>query len=170
MVARRFSRLHDKRLKANRFFNGYVQTYVERDVRSLINLKDLGRFQQFLTLMAGRIGQVMNHTSIGNDIGISSTTVKLIDALKASYLVFELRPDYQNIRKQAVSLQVFFHRHRTGRLSARIGDARQLARDPLRGGLGMKTLATGPQGPLQPRATPEPAFSSTGTTTGTKST
>jgi predicted AAA+ superfamily ATPase len=137
MVEGCFPRLHDKRLKANRFFNGYVQTYVERDVRSLINLKDLGRFQQFLTLMAGRIGQVMNHTSIGNDIGISSTTVKSwIDVLKASYLVFELRPYYQNIRKQATKSSKFFFTD-TGLAAFLLGiaDAGQLARDPLRGGL-----------------------------------
>ncbi|MBN2188528.1 MAG: ATP-binding protein [Chitinispirillaceae bacterium] len=136
-VAGCFPRLHDKMLKANRFFNGYVQTYVERDVRSLINLKDLGRFQQFLTLMAGRTGQVMNHTSIGNDIGISSTTVKSwIDVLKASYLVFELRPYYQNIRKQAVKSSKFFFTD-TGLAAFLLGiaDGRQLARDPLRGGL-----------------------------------
>lgn len=137
MVAGCFPRLHDKRLQANRFFNGYVQTYVERDVRSLINLRDLGRFQQFLTLMAGRIGQVMNHTSVGNDIGISSTTVKSwIDALKTSYIVFELRPYYQNIRKQAVkSSKVFFTDTGLAAFLLGIADARQLARDPLRGGL-----------------------------------
>jgi hypothetical protein len=88
-----FPRLHEKNLKPERFFNGYLQTYVERDVRALINLKDLNRFQHFLTLLAGRIGQVINYTSLSNDTGVSATTIKnWISVLKASYVVFELPP------------------------------------------------------------------------------
>ncbi len=53
-----FPRLHEDRLQSDRFFNSYIQTYVERDVRALNNL-DLRRFQQFLVLLAGRVGQLL---------------------------------------------------------------------------------------------------------------
>ena len=132
-----FPRLHEKNLKPERFFNGYLQTYVERDVRALINLKELNRFQQFLTLLAGRIGQVINYTSLSNDIGVSSTTIKnWISVLKASYVVFELSPFFENIRKRVVrSPKLYFTD--TGLASFLLGirTAEQAARDPLRGGL-----------------------------------
>jgi len=64
-----FPRLHEENLEPRRFFNGYVQTYVERDVRALIQLRDLSLFQQFLTLLAGRIGPVVSFASLGSDVG-----------------------------------------------------------------------------------------------------
>jgi uncharacterized protein len=64
-----FPGLHEHNLKPGRFYASYVQTYLERDVRALINLKDLSRFQVLLTLLAGRIGQVVNYTALSNDVG-----------------------------------------------------------------------------------------------------
>ena len=88
-----FPRIHEQNLNSQRFFNGYLQTYLERDVRALINLKDLGRFQQFLTLLAGRVGQIINYSSLSNDIGVSATSVKnWLSVLKASFVIFELKP------------------------------------------------------------------------------
>ena len=102
-----------------------------------MNLKDLSRFQQFLTLIAGRVGQVMNYTSLSNDIGVSSTTIKnWVSVLKASYMIFELPPYFENIRKRVVkSSKVYFTdaglaAHLTG-----ISTPEQAVRDPLRGGL-----------------------------------
>ena len=103
IVAGSFPRLHEENLKPGRFYNGYIQTYVERDVRALINLRDLDRFQQFMTLLAGRVGQLINYTSLSDDVGVSSTTVKSwIGALKASFVVFSLPPFFQNVRKRVV--------------------------------------------------------------------
>ena len=132
-----FPRLHEKKLAVNRFFNGYVQTYVERDVRSLINVKDISRFQQFLMLIAGRIGQLVNLSSLGNDTGISSTTVKSwISVLKASYILFELQPYYQNINKRVMkSSKLFFTDAGLAAFLLGIAEVQQLVRDPLRGGL-----------------------------------
>ncbi|MFH1672330.1 MAG: ATP-binding protein [Pseudomonadota bacterium] len=132
-----FPRLHEKNLKPERFFNGYLQTYVERDVRALINLKDLNRFQQFLTLLAGRIGQVINYTSLSNDTGVSATTIKnWISVLKASYVVFELSPFFENIRKRIVkSPKLYFTDTGLAAFLLGIRTAEQAARDPLRGGL-----------------------------------
>ena len=132
-----YPRLHQENLSPNRFYNAYIQTYVERDVRSLINLKDLGLFQQFLTLLAGRVGQVVNYTSLGNDIGVSGGTIKSwMSVLKASFVIFELKPYYENINKRVIkSPKVYFHD--TGLVSHLLGieTPDQARRDPLRGGL-----------------------------------
>ncbi len=130
-------RLHQEKLKPNRFFNSYIQTYVERDVRALINLKDLDRFQQFLLLLAGRIGHIMNYNALSTDVGVSSTTIKnWISALKASFLVFSLPPFYENIRKRVIkSPKIYFTDTGLACFMLGIESAEQAARDPLRGAL-----------------------------------
>ncbi len=132
-----FPRLHEKSLSPERFYNGYLQTYVERDVRALINLKDLSRFQQFLTLLAGRVGQLINYTSLSNDVGVSSTTIKnWISVMKASYVIFELPPFFENIRKRIIkSPKLYFTDTGLAAFLLGIRTAEQAARDPLRGGL-----------------------------------
>lgn len=132
-----YPRLHEEKLKPVRFFNGYLQTFVERDVRALINLKDLSQFQQFLTLLAGRIGQIINYTSLSNDVGVSATTIKnWISVLKASFIVFELPPFFENIRKRVVkSPKIYFNDVGLAAYLLRIETADQIYRDPLRGGL-----------------------------------
>lgn len=132
-----FPGLHNDNLNPNRFFNGYVQTYIERDVRALINLKDLRLFQNFLLLIAGRIGQVINFTSISNDIGVSSTTIKnWVSVLKASFVVFELSPYFENISKRIIKSPKLYFTD-TGLASFLLGieSSSQAERDPLRGGL-----------------------------------
>jgi hypothetical protein len=137
IAAGSFPRVHEERVRPDRFFNGYVQTYLERDVRALINLKDLRRFQQFLTLLAGRVAQVVSYTALGNDVGVSSTTIKSwIAVLQASFVVFELPPYFENVRKRVVrSPKLFFTD--TGLASYLLGirSAEQAERDPLRGAL-----------------------------------
>lgn len=132
-----YPRLHDKHLAPERFFAGYLQTYVERDVRALLNLKDLDRFQVFLRLLAGRIGQLVNYSSLSNDVGVSSTTIKSwISVLKASFIVFELSPYYENIRKRVTKApKIFFCDVGLACYILGIHTADQLKRDPLRGGL-----------------------------------
>jgi len=132
-----YPRLHDKHLKPQRFFAGYVRTYVERDVRALINIKDLDRFQVFLRLLAGRVGQLINYQAISNDVGVSGTTIKnWISVLKASFIVFELAPYYENIRKRVTkSPKIFFCDVGLACYLLGIRNAGQLQRDPLRGGL-----------------------------------
>ena len=132
-----YPRVHEERLKPGRFFNGYLQTYIERDVRALINLKDLRPFQQFLTLLAGRIGQIVNYSSLSNDVGVSATPIKnWISALKASFIVFELPPYFENIRKRVIkSPKIYFNDVGLAAYLLGIETANQLYRDPLRGGL-----------------------------------
>ncbi|MBK8802146.1 MAG: ATP-binding protein [Fibrobacteres bacterium] len=132
-----YPRLHAERLSAERFHKSYHATYVERDVRSLLQLKDANRFDMFLRLLAGRVGQIVDYQSLANDVGVSAVTIKdWIGVLKASYLVIELPPWHSNTRKRLVkSSKVFFTD--TGLACHLLGirDPEQLWRDPLRGNL-----------------------------------
>ncbi len=132
-----FPRLHEEKLTHRRFFNGYVQTYVERDLRSLINLKDLRLFQHFLALLAGRVGQIVNYSSLGNDVGVSSTTIKnWVSILAASFIIFELPPYFENISKRVIkSPKLYFTDPGLVAYLAGIETPEQAARDPLRGAL-----------------------------------
>ncbi len=132
-----YPRLHEENLEPRRFYNNYLQTYVERDVRALIQLRDLAQFQRFLTLLAGRIGQLVNFSSLSNDVGVSSTTIKKwISVLKASYVVFELPPFFENVRKRVVkSPKIYFTDPGLAAFLLGIHTEEQASRDPLRGGL-----------------------------------
>jgi len=132
-----FPRLHEHGLDASRFFNGYIQTHLERDVRALIQLKDLRRFQAFLVLLAGRTGQLVNYASLAGDVGVSATTIKdWISVLVASYIVFDLPPYFANIGKRLIKAPKLYFTD-TGLCAHLMGirTADQAARDPLRGAL-----------------------------------
>lgn len=132
-----FPRLHEECLEPRRFFNGYLQTYVERDVRALIQVRDLSLFQKFLTLLAGRVGQVVNLASLGNDVGASATTIRnWLSVLKASYVVFELPPFFENVQKRVIkSPKIYFTDVGLAAFLLGIHTAEQASRDPLRGSL-----------------------------------
>jgi predicted AAA+ superfamily ATPase len=132
-----FPRLHEEGLEPRRFFNGYLQTYVERDIRALIQLRDLSQFQKFLTLLAGRVGQVVNLVSLGNDVGASGTTIRnWLSVLKASYVVFELPPFFDNVQKRVIkSPKIYFADVGLAAFLLGIRTAEQASRDPLRGNL-----------------------------------
>lgn len=132
-----FPRLHEECLEPRRFFNGYLQTYVERDVPSLIQLRDLSLFQKFLTLLAGRVGQVVNLAALGNEVGASGTTIRnWLSVLKASYVVFELPPFFENVAKRVIKApKIYFTDVGLAAYLLGIHTAEQAFRDPLRGSL-----------------------------------
>ncbi len=132
-----FPRLHEENIESRRFFNSYLQTYVERDVRALIQLRDLSPFQKFLSLLAGRLGQIVNLASLSNDTGVSATTIReWISVLKASYTVFELPPFFENIQKRVIkSPKIYFTDVGLAAFLLGISTAQQAVRDPLRGNL-----------------------------------
>jgi uncharacterized protein len=95
--------LHDRSLSPGDWFAGYVSTYVERDVRQLINVRDLSTFQRFLKMCAARSGQLLNLSSLASDCGITHNTASAwISVLEASYIVHLLRPHYRNFNKRMV--------------------------------------------------------------------
>lgn len=132
-----FPRLHEEGLEPRRFYNGYLQTYVERDVRALVQLRDLSQFQRFLTLLAGRVGQLVNLVSLSNDAGVSTTTIgNWLSVLKASFVVFELPPFFENVRKRVIkSPKIYFTDTGLAAFLLGIHTEEQASRDPLRGNL-----------------------------------
>ena len=115
----------------------YLETYVERDIRQLINIKDLGLFQRFVTLCAGRVGQLLNFNNLAADAGISHQTARnWLTLLEASYIVFRLPPYAANISKRLVkSPKLYFYD--VGLAAHLLGLENELhvSRDPLRGNL-----------------------------------
>jgi predicted AAA+ superfamily ATPase len=129
--------LHENKLEPTRFFRSYVATYIERDLRAMIQLKDLSRFETFLRLLAGRVRQLVNYASLANDVGVSATTIKnWISILKASYILFELPPWFANIRKRLVkSPKLYFVDVALTAWLLGLEKPAQIERDPLRGAL-----------------------------------
>jgi predicted AAA+ superfamily ATPase len=98
-----YPRLWHKKLDPTQALGDYFETYIERDLRQLITIKDLNLFQRFIKLCAGRIGQLMNMNSLANDAGVSHTTARnWLSLLEASYIVFLLPPYYRNISKRLI--------------------------------------------------------------------
>ncbi len=132
-----YPRIHDKNIPPDVWLPDYVQTYLERDVRSLINIGDLERFGRFLLLTAGRTGQLLNYSSLANDCGISVDTARRwISVLKTSFVLFLLHPYHQNFSKQIIkSPKLFFYD--TGLVChlLRIRNPEQARTHPLRGAL-----------------------------------
>lgn len=132
-----FPRIYKDNLNPTRAMRNYYQTYVEKDVRQLINLKDSSAFESFMKLLAGRVGQVLNLNSLANDVGKSSTTLKeWLSILEASFIVFKLTPFYENFGKRMIKSPKYFFTD-VGLLSYLLGieKSEQVARDPLLGGL-----------------------------------
>jgi len=132
-----YPRLHDKKMLPTEYYPYYIRTYVERDVRQLKNITDLGLFVKFIKLCAGRIGQIVNFSSLANDCGIAVTTAQIwLSVLETSYIVHILRPDYNNFSKRLVkSPKLYFHDTGLACSLLKINNAQQLENHYLRGGL-----------------------------------
>lgn len=83
------------------FYPAYVRTYLERDVRMLLNIQDIYQFQTFLKLCAGRVGSLFNVSELSNEVGVSVNTIRAwLSILQASYIIFLLHPYSENTRKR----------------------------------------------------------------------
>jgi len=132
-----YPRIHDAGLDPTQALGDYVETYIERDLRQLVAIKDLALFEKFLRLSPGRVGQLLNLQSLSNDVGISHTTARTwLTLLEASYVVFLLRPWHVNISKRQIkSPKLYFHD--VGLASYLLGAENEthINRHPLRGNL-----------------------------------
>jgi uncharacterized protein len=98
-----YPRIHDKKLKAQDWLSAYYRTYVERDVRDIANIGNLETFQRFVRLCAGRSGQLLNHSSLAADCGISHTTARhWISILQAGFIIHLLPPHHENFSKRII--------------------------------------------------------------------
>jgi predicted AAA+ superfamily ATPase len=139
-----YPRIYKDNIDSTKFYRDYVQTYVERDVRKMINIKDLALFQQFLKLCAGRIGQVLNSHSLSNELGISYHTVlSWLSILEASFLIFRLQPYFENFGKRIIkSPKLYFTDTGLASYLLDIHHVTQMERDPLRGSLAENFVVT----------------------------
>lgn len=132
-----YPKLFDQKMDVSSYYQNYIQTYVERDVRLIKNIENLSTFRKFLQLVAARVGQLLNITSLGNDCGINQATVKAwLSILEASFIIFLLQPHYKNFKKRVVKTpKIYFYD--TGVLCAllHITQANQLKNHYLRGGI-----------------------------------
>jgi len=132
-----YPRIYDQHLDPTEAMSFYVSAYVERDVRSLLNIRDLSSFNIFLKLCAGRTGQILNMRSLGNDCGINHNTVKAwLSVLEAGYIIKILRPYYKNFNKRLVKAPKLYFID-TGLAAYLLGitSPEQVQTHPLRGAL-----------------------------------
>ena len=129
--------VYDRNQDPNDAYEAYYRTYVEKDVRQLVNVSHQHEFELFLRLLAGRVGQVANLEGLSGDVGVSSTTLKeWLNVLEASYIVFRLQPYYNNFGKRFIkSPKVYFTDVGLAAHLLDITSPLQAGRDPLLGGL-----------------------------------
>jgi len=126
-----------KKLNPTDWYSGYINTYIERDVRQLKNINNLSLFTKLLRLCAGRTGQILNLTSLSNDCGIDQKTVAAwLGILQSSYIIYLLKPYYINFNKRILKTPKLYF-YDTGVACSLLGitDAKQIATHSAKGPL-----------------------------------
>ena len=129
--------IHADGLNPTKTYRNYYETYLERDMRQLIQVRELSLFQKFIRICAGRTGNLFNASAIANETGVSVKTIQSwTSILEASYVVMRLQPYYENINKRLIkSPKLYFFDVGLAAYLLGIEEPRQLGRDPLRGAL-----------------------------------
>ena len=106
-----YPRIFDKKLNPTEALSFYLNTDVERDIRTLSHIKDLSAFERLLKLCATQIGQLINYTTLANDCGVDQKTVKAwLSLLEASYIIYQVQPHYEHFRKRLTkSSKLYFY-------------------------------------------------------------
>lgn len=132
-----YPRIYDKDIAPTDYYPSYIATYVERDVRAMLNIGDLGRFTRFIRLCAGRIGQLLNKSNLATETGVTIPTVESwLSVLEASYILYRLEPNFNNYNKRIVKTPKLYF-YDTGLACSLLGitSSEQLDVHFLRGGL-----------------------------------
>lgn len=118
-------------------YSNYYTTYIERDVHQIVNLREFAVFQQFITLVAGRVGTILNAAALSAELGVSSVTINhWMGVLETSYLIFRIPPYFRNIGKRILkSPKIYFYDTGLACYLMGINTVEQLAVHPLRGQL-----------------------------------
>ncbi|MDP2890493.1 MAG: ATP-binding protein [Bacteroidota bacterium] len=124
-------------VKPARYYSSYLETYIERDLRQLINVKDLRQFELFVRLCAGRVGQIFVASNLANEVGVSVPTIQSwLSILEASYIVYLLQPFYANINKRLTkSPKLYFYDVGLAAFLTGINESYQILTSPLKGPL-----------------------------------
>ena len=130
-----FPPIYDRPVDGEIWLQDYFATYVERDVRALLNIKDVSTFQRFVQLCAGRIGQLLNVTSLAADAGITRVTAESwLNVLAASHVIFMVQPWFSNISKRLIrSPKLYFIDVGLAAWLVGIRQSAQVSAHPLRG-------------------------------------
>ncbi len=129
--------IHDRGLESSEWYSDYIVTYIERDVRQLIHVRDLGTFEKFLRLCAGRCGQLVNLSGLASDCGITHNTARSwLSVLEASYIIATLQPHYRNFSKRIIKTpKLYFLDPGLAAWLLDIRSPAQLSGHPMRGAL-----------------------------------
>jgi len=129
--------VHSSTINPTTVYRNYYETYLERDLRQLLQIKDLSLFQKFVRICAGRIGNIFNASAIASETGVSVATIQSwISILEASYIVMMLHPFYDNISKRLIkSPKLYFYDTGLACYLLGIENINQVSRDPLLGAL-----------------------------------
>lgn len=129
--------MYDQPVDPDKWYQNYIRTYIERDVRQIKNITDLNAFDRFLRLCAGRIGQLLNMNSLAVESGVDNKTIaSWIGVLESSFIMYRLHPHHSNFNKRIVKMpKIYFYD--TGLACALLGiqNAEQLNYHPLSGNL-----------------------------------
>jgi predicted AAA+ superfamily ATPase len=136
--------VYDQRIRADLFYGNYVRSYLERDVRQLVNVRDLRAFRTFLNLCAGRTGGLLNLSTLGAEAGVSHNTARAwLSVLEASYVVHLLPPHHRNFSKRVIKTpKLYFVDPGLAAWLLGIESSDQIVTHPLRGAL-FETLIVG---------------------------
>jgi len=132
-----YPRIHAQNIIPRALFPAYIQTYIERDVRQLINVENILTFQKFMQLCAARVGQLLNISDIATQCGISQKTVQeWLSILTASYIIFLLKPYFNNFTKRLIKTpKLYFYDTGLACSLLNMRSAENLALSPFRGPL-----------------------------------
>jgi uncharacterized protein len=132
-----YPRLYKEEIAASIYYENYLETYIQRDLRVLSQIDNLYTFERFLRILAGRTGQLINYTNIANDLGLSHTTIrKWLSILELSFIIFTLYPYTANLNKRLTKTPKLYF-YDTGLAAHLIGieNPKQLQTHPLSGNL-----------------------------------
>ena len=129
-----YPRIFAENLDPSIAYRSYLETYIERDLAQIINIKDLSNFQRFMRLCAGRIGSLLNKLSLSSDLGISNVTVEnWLSVLEASHIILRIQPYYENFGKRIIKAQkLYFTDPGFAAYLLGIETITQMDRDPIR--------------------------------------
>jgi predicted AAA+ superfamily ATPase len=132
-----YPRIHADELDPAMVLGDYFETYVQRDLRELVEIRHVTQFEKFVRLVAGRVGQILNMQSLASDVGVSGHTVReWISLLETSYVVFRLPPWFANIGKRLIkSPKLYFYDTGLAAWLMGISSRSHLPTHPLRGAL-----------------------------------
>ena len=130
-------RLYHEDIRPTTLYSEYFQNYIERDLRQLASIRDLLLFEKFMRILAGRVGQVINISSLAGDVGISRSALnEWLSVLESSFVIFRLPPWFENANKRAIKTpKLYFTEPGLAAWLLEIETEKQISRDPLMGNL-----------------------------------